>query len=64
MRLLHTAGLMLNEYEQLKGWMGLAAPGIGQGSNAWAVSASKTASGRPHSLQRPPPGHDHARSMV
>ena len=47
MRLLHTAGLVLNEYEQLKGWMSLAAPGIGQGSNAWAVSASKTASGRP-----------------
>ena len=47
MRLLHTAGLMLNEYEQLKVWMSLAAPGIGQGSNAWAVSASKTASGRP-----------------
>ncbi len=47
LRLLHTAGLMLNEYEQLKGWMGLAAPGIGQGSNAWAVSGSKTTSGRP-----------------
>ena len=30
MRLLHTAGLMLNEYEQLKGWMGLAAPGSGR----------------------------------
>ena len=47
MRLLHTAGLMLNEYEQLKGWMGLAAPGIGQGSNAWVVSGKKTTSGRP-----------------
>ena len=47
LRLLHTAGLMLNEYEQLKGWMALAAPGIGQGSNAWAVSGSKTTSGRP-----------------
>ena len=47
LRLLHTAGLMLNEYEQLKGWMSLAAPGIGQGSNAWAVSGSKTTSGRP-----------------
>ena len=47
MRLLHTAGLMLNEYEQLKGWMGLAAPGIGQGSNAWVVAGKKTTSGRP-----------------
>ncbi len=47
MRLLHTAGLILNEYEQLKGWLGVASPEFGQGSNAWAVSAEKSASGRP-----------------
>ncbi len=47
MRLLHTAGLILNEYEQLKGWLGVAAPEFGQGSNAWVVSAEKSATGRP-----------------
>lgn len=47
MRLLHTAGLILNEYEQLKGWLGVAGPESGQGSNAWAVSAEKSATGRP-----------------
>ncbi|MDE0139865.1 MAG: penicillin acylase family protein [Caldilineaceae bacterium] len=47
MRLLHTAGLILNEYEQLKGWLGVAAPEFGQGSNAWAVSAEKSFTGRP-----------------
>ncbi len=47
MRLLHTAGLMLNEYEQLKTWLPFGGEGMGQGSNAWAVSAEKTTSGRP-----------------
>ena len=46
MRLLHTAGLMLNEYEQLKEWIPLGGQGMGQGSNAWAVSSEKTNSGR------------------
>ena len=47
LRMLHTAGLMLNEYEQLKDWLPFGGEGMGQGSNAWAVSAAKTTSGRP-----------------
>ena len=47
MRLLHTAGLILNQYEQLKSWLGVAAPEFGQGSNAWAVSAENSFTGRP-----------------
>ena len=46
LRMLHTAGLMLNEYEQLKEWLPLGGQGMGQGSNAWAVSGEKTTSGR------------------
>ena len=46
MRLLHTAGLMLSEYEQLKQWIPFGGQGMGQGSNAWAVSGEKTTSGR------------------
>ena len=46
LRMLHTAGLMLNEYEQLKGWLPFGSQGMGQGSNGWAVSGEKTTSGR------------------
>ncbi|MEZ4609885.1 MAG: penicillin acylase family protein [Caldilineaceae bacterium] len=35
-RMLHTAGLMLNQYEQLKQWLGVV--GEGQGSNSWVVA--------------------------
>ena len=44
LRMLHTAGLLLNEYEALRGWIGTQ--GMGQGSNAWAVAGEKTTSGR------------------
>ena len=46
LRMLHTAGLMLNEYEQLKAWLPFGSQGMGQGSNGWAVSGEKTNSGR------------------
>ena len=46
MRLLHTAGLMLNEYEQLKQWLPFGGKGMGQGSNAWVVSGERTTGGR------------------
>ncbi|HXF63847.1 MAG TPA: penicillin acylase family protein, partial [Caldilineaceae bacterium] len=35
-RLLSTAGLLLNEYEKVKQWIGPA--GDGQGSNSWAIA--------------------------
>jgi penicillin amidase len=35
-RLQHTAGLLLNQYEQIKQWLGVAT--AGQGSNAWVVA--------------------------
>lgn len=35
-RLQHTAGLLLNQYEQVKQWLGVAT--AGQGSNAWVVA--------------------------
>ncbi|MBK8047278.1 MAG: penicillin acylase family protein [Anaerolineales bacterium] len=41
-RLLHTAGLLLNQYEQVRDWLG-GAPG--QGSNSWVVAPK-------HSLNR------------
>lgn len=44
LRMLHTAGLLLNEYAQVKEWIG--PQGMGQGSNAWVVSGEKTTSGR------------------
>lgn len=45
MRLQHTAGLLLNQYEQLKQWLGVAT--AGQGSNAWVIAPK-------HSLNRRP----------
>ncbi len=44
-RLQHTAGLLLNQYEQLKQWLGVAT--AGQGSNAWVIAPK-------HSLNRRP----------
>ena len=45
MRLQHTAGLLLNQYETLKQWLGVAT--AGQGSNAWVIAPN-------HSLNRRP----------
>ncbi|MCB9158739.1 MAG: penicillin acylase family protein [Caldilineaceae bacterium] len=39
-RMLHTAGLMLNQYEQLKQWLGVV--GEGQGSNSWVVAPARS----------------------
>lgn len=44
-RLQHTAGLLLNQYEQLKGWLGVAADG--QGSNAWVLAPKASLNRRP-----------------
>lgn len=41
-RLLHTAGLLLNQFEQVRAWLGA---GEGQGSNSWVVAPK-------HSLNR------------
>jgi penicillin amidase len=43
-RLLHTAGLLLNQYESVRAWLGDAG---GQGSNTWVVAPK-------HSLNRRP----------
>ncbi|MBX3012535.1 MAG: penicillin acylase family protein [Caldilineaceae bacterium] len=45
MRLQHTAGLLLNQYEELKQWLGVATEG--EGSNAWVLAPQ-------HSLNRRP----------
>jgi penicillin amidase len=44
-RMLYTAGLILNQYEQLKGWIGVA--GDGQGSNSWVLVPDRTLTRRP-----------------
>ena len=44
-RILYTAGLILNQYEQLKGWIGVA--GDGQGSNSWVLAPDRTLTRRP-----------------
>lgn len=43
-RLLSAAGLLLNEYEKVKPWLGQ--PVEGRGSNAWAVAPKRSASRR------------------
>lgn len=44
-RLQQTAGLLLNQYEQVKGWLGVASEG--QGSNAWVLAPSASLNRRP-----------------
>ncbi len=39
-RMLSTAGLLLNQYEGIKAWLGTA--GDGQGSNSWVLGPQKT----------------------
>ncbi len=45
MRLVHTAGLLLSEYEKIKSWIGPV--GAPQGSNSWVLAADKTTGERP-----------------
>ncbi len=45
LRLQQTAGLLLNQYEQIKGWLGVAAEG--QGSNAWVLAPKASLNRRP-----------------
>lgn len=45
LQLQQTAGLLLNHYEQLKGWLGAAAEG--QGSNAWVLAPKASLNRRP-----------------
>ncbi|MEZ4728188.1 MAG: penicillin acylase family protein [Caldilineaceae bacterium] len=45
MRLQHTAGLLLNQYEDLKQWLGVATDG--QGSNAWVLAPKSSLNRRP-----------------
>jgi len=44
-RLQQTAGLLLNQYESLKSWLGVAADG--QGSNAWVLAPKSSLNRRP-----------------
>ncbi|MFN8487453.1 MAG: penicillin acylase family protein [Caldilineaceae bacterium] len=44
-RMLSTAGLLLNQYEQLKQWLGAAASG--QGSNSWVLAPKNSLNRRP-----------------
>lgn len=44
-RMLYTAGLVLNQYEQLKQWIGVS--GDGQGSNSWVLAPERTLTRRP-----------------
>ena len=44
-RLQQTAGLLLNQYEQIKAWLGVAADG--QGSNAWVLAPQASLNRRP-----------------
>jgi penicillin amidase len=44
-RLLSTAGLLLNQYEQLKTWLGTASSG--QGSNSWVLAPKVSLNRRP-----------------
>ena len=63
LRLQHTAGLLTTEYTRLQGVL-MGHQGRGQGSNAWVVAGEKTTSGRPDSLQRPPPSAVNAWGLV
>jgi len=45
MRLQHTAGLLLNQYEEIKQWLGVVAEG--QGSNAWVLAPKSSLNRRP-----------------
>lgn len=45
MRLQHTAGLLLHQYEELKQWLGVASEG--QGSNAWVIAPKSSLNRRP-----------------
>ncbi len=45
MRLQHTAGLLLNQYEEVKQWLGVVAQG--QGSNAWVLAPKASLNRRP-----------------
>ncbi len=44
-RMLYAAGLLLNQYEEVKQWYGVI--GDGQGSNSWALAPQRTESGKP-----------------
>ncbi|RME61662.1 MAG: penicillin acylase family protein, partial [Caldilineae bacterium] len=44
MRMVNTAGLLLNQYDQLRTWLNPS--GANQGSNCWAVVPHRSASGR------------------
>ncbi len=44
-RLLDAAGLLLNQYDQVKQWLGIV--GEGQGSNSWVLSPKRSLNGRP-----------------
>ena len=46
-RLLHTAGLLLSQYETVREWLGSGSAEGGQGSNTWVVAPK-------HSLNRRP----------
>jgi penicillin G amidase len=43
MRMVQAAGLLLNEYEKIKEWIG--GQGDSQGSNSWAINGEKSATG-------------------
>ncbi len=44
-RAMSVAGLLLNEYEKLRNWLGN--PGHGQGSNSWVLAPSRSLNRRP-----------------
>ncbi len=44
-RLLQTAGLMLNQYDELKKWFGME--GEGRGSNSWVLAPKRSTTRRP-----------------
>ena len=45
LRMLSTAGLLLNQYEAVKQWLGTA--GDGQGSNSWVLAPKRSLNQRP-----------------
>jgi penicillin amidase len=50
-RLLSTAGLLLNEYEKVRGW--LAQPAAGMGSNSWVIAPKHTTTRRAYLCNDP-----------
>ena len=50
-RLLSTAGLLLNEYEKVRSW--LAQPAVGLGSNSWVVAPKHTTTRRAYLCNDP-----------